>query len=195
MSRKVTLVKYIVSLLAGFIISVAIGAVNTVEVKAAPDIVMVNATDVNVRSQATTTSKSYGKVSKGTMLNRNEERADGWSCIDYAGKKAYIKSEFLTPYTMGFASVSLPTATETTGLDFALPTATTSAVAASSVPVAATAPAVTKSQPVSSGGTVWIPRTGSKYHRNPNCSNMRSPSSMSESDAINAGYEPCKKCY
>ena len=193
MSKKEMIVKYVLGLFAGILLSAAIGAISTVEVMAAPDVVVVNATDVNVRSQANTTSKSYGKVSKGTMLNRSEERADGWSCIDYAGKKAYIKSEFLTPYTLGFASVPLTLDSETVGLVVAAPAATTAAAAA--VPAVATTPAVTKSQPASSGGVVWVPRTGSKYHRNPNCSNMRSPSQMSEIDAINAGYSPCKKCY
>lgn len=42
---------------------------------------------------------------------------------------------------------------------------------------------------------VWIPRTGSKYHSNPNCSNMKNPSQVSLSQAQSWGYEPCKKCY
>lgn len=42
---------------------------------------------------------------------------------------------------------------------------------------------------------VWIPKTGSKYHRNSSCSNMKNPSQVTKSQAINRGYEPCKKCY
>lgn len=42
---------------------------------------------------------------------------------------------------------------------------------------------------------VWISGTGSKYHSNPNCSNMSSPTQISLSDAEARGYEPCKKCY
>lgn len=42
---------------------------------------------------------------------------------------------------------------------------------------------------------VWIPRTGSKYHSNPNCSNMKNPSQVSKDQAVSMGYEPCKKCY
>lgn len=76
--------------------TMVVGIGKTVDVFATPDIVVVNATNVNVRSEANTSSKTYGKVKKGTMLNRSEERADGWSCIDYAGKNAYIKSEYLT---------------------------------------------------------------------------------------------------
>ncbi len=46
-----------------------------------------------------------------------------------------------------------------------------------------------------SGGTVWVTRSGKKYHSNPKCSKMRSPIEMSVTDAIQSGYEPCDKCY
>ena len=46
-----------------------------------------------------------------------------------------------------------------------------------------------------SGGDVWIPRTGSKYHSSPTCSNMRNPSQVSRSEAVARGYEPCSKCW
>ena len=42
---------------------------------------------------------------------------------------------------------------------------------------------------------VWIPKTGSKYHRKSSCSNMKNPSQVSKQVAIQRGYEPCKKCY
>ncbi|MBQ7329729.1 MAG: MBL fold metallo-hydrolase [Oscillospiraceae bacterium] len=42
---------------------------------------------------------------------------------------------------------------------------------------------------------VWIPKTGSKYHSSSSCSNMKNPSKVTKSEAINLGYEPCKKCY
>lgn len=42
---------------------------------------------------------------------------------------------------------------------------------------------------------VWIPRTGHKYHSNPNCSNMKNPSKVDIQTARNLGYDPCKKCY
>ena len=43
--------------------------------------------------------------------------------------------------------------------------------------------------------TVWIPRTGDKYHSSPNCSNMIDPTEVSISYAIAQGYPPCSKCY
>lgn len=42
---------------------------------------------------------------------------------------------------------------------------------------------------------VWIPRTGSKYHRNASCSNMKDPTQVTRQEAESRGYEPCKKCY
>ncbi len=42
---------------------------------------------------------------------------------------------------------------------------------------------------------VWIPRTGSKYHSNSGCSNMKNPSQVTKDNAVSMGYEPCKKCY
>ena len=42
---------------------------------------------------------------------------------------------------------------------------------------------------------VYISRTGSKYHNNPNCSNMNDPDYVTKTAAINMGREPCKNCY
>lgn len=46
-----------------------------------------------------------------------------------------------------------------------------------------------------SGRTVWVSRTGSCYHSDPNCSNMKDPISMSESEAIEYGRTACSKCF
>lgn len=46
-----------------------------------------------------------------------------------------------------------------------------------------------------SGEMVWIPRTGSKYHRSSSCSNMKNPSQVTRSEAESMGFDPCKKCY
>ena len=42
---------------------------------------------------------------------------------------------------------------------------------------------------------VWIPKSGSKYHSDPNCSNMSNPTQVPISTAKARGFEPCKKCY
>lgn len=42
---------------------------------------------------------------------------------------------------------------------------------------------------------VWIPQSGSKYHRNPGCSGMKDPSQVTRAQAESQGYAPCKRCY
>lgn len=42
--------------------------------------------------------------------------------------------------------------------------------------------------------TVWLSRTGSKYHYRANCSNMSNPIATTLGDAIARGKEPCKVC-
>ena len=42
---------------------------------------------------------------------------------------------------------------------------------------------------------VWVSNTGSKYHSNPNCSNMKNPSQHTLSYAKSMGLSPCSKCY
>lgn len=42
---------------------------------------------------------------------------------------------------------------------------------------------------------VWIPQSGSKYHRKSTCSNMTNPSQVTLSDAIAWGYTACGRCY
>lgn len=42
---------------------------------------------------------------------------------------------------------------------------------------------------------VYIPQTGSKYHNNPSCSNMNNPSHVTIDEALNMGFQPCKRCY
>ena len=52
-----------------------------------------------------------------------------------------------------------------------------------------------KSSSTSSSSTVWVSRTGTKYHSSSTCSGMKSPSSMTKTEAENQGYSPCSKCY
>lgn len=42
---------------------------------------------------------------------------------------------------------------------------------------------------------VWVSQSGSKYHSNSSCSNMKNPTQITISEAKNQGLEPCKKCY
>lgn len=42
---------------------------------------------------------------------------------------------------------------------------------------------------------VWIPVSGSKYHSYAGCSNMKNPTQVTEEEAIERGFTPCKKCW
>lgn len=44
-------------------------------------------------------------------------------------------------------------------------------------------------------GYVWIPNTGSKYHKTSTCSGMKDPSKVTVEEAKSYGYTPCSKCY
>lgn len=50
-------------------------------------------------------------------------------------------------------------------------------------------------EPAAQSEVVWLSRTGTKYHNNPNCGNMKNPIKSTLDDAIASGREPCKKCY
>lgn len=54
---------------------------------------------------------------------------------------------------------------------------------------------VTAIQPENTVNMVWLPENGTKYHSNSSCSNMENPRQVPLDEAVNAGYEPCKKCH
>lgn len=58
----------------------------------------VKATDVvNIRKSDSETADSLGKAQVGEEFALLENRANGWSKIEFDGQEAYIKSEFLEP--------------------------------------------------------------------------------------------------
>lgn len=52
-------------------------------------------TVVNVRSSDSETADKLGKAQEGQIFELLEEKVNGWSKIDFEGKEAYIKTEFL----------------------------------------------------------------------------------------------------
>lgn len=52
-------------------------------------------------------------------------------------------------------------------------------------------------EPSGQGPTVYIASSGNgtKYHSNPNCSNMKGTTALTQAEAEARGYTPCKKCY
>jgi len=59
----------------------------------------------------------------------------------------------------------------------------------------AAAAAAKEAQEKANEQMVWVSRTGSCYHSNPNCSNMKDPWEVPLSQAENMGRRACKKCY
>lgn len=51
--------------------------------------------------------------------------------------------------------------------------------------------------PQSHGNTnlVWIPASGTKYHSNSGCSNMKNPTQVTQDEAVAMGYDACKRCH
>lgn len=50
---------------------------------------------INVRSSDSEAADKLGKISKGTTIDIIEVRVNGWSKINYEGKEAYIKTNYL----------------------------------------------------------------------------------------------------
>lgn len=52
---------------------------------------------VNVRASDSEQAERVGRVQVGEELDLIESRANGWSMVEYEGREAFIKSEFLEP--------------------------------------------------------------------------------------------------
>ena len=53
----------------------------------------------------------------------------------------------------------------------------------------------TQPSPTPSEQLVWIPKTGTKYHSKSTCSNMKNPTQVAQSVAVNREYTACSKCW
>ena len=53
----------------------------------------------------------------------------------------------------------------------------------------------TSQQPSVGGDMVWVSKTGKRYHSNPECSGMKSPSQIPLETARQRGLTPCQNCY
>ena len=53
----------------------------------------------------------------------------------------------------------------------------------------------TQPSPTLAEQLVWIPKTGTKYHSKSTCSNMKNPTQVTQSVAVNRGYTACSKCW
>lgn len=179
--------KQIISIIILFFVIGILPNTNVKEVKAAivQDVVIVNASDVNVRALPNTSSDKLGKVQAGTCLNRSEIRDDGWSCIDYIGQVGYIKTEFLTAYG------ALPVSNTTVATESA-------SVASGIVSNSAGTTAVSNTQPATNENVeemVWLSATGNCYHSKNNCGRMNPSKARQVPLSKASGYSRCSKCW
>ena len=66
-----------------------------------------------------------------------------------------------------------------------------------SVPETTQKPSTTSAQTndENNSETVWIPKSGKKYHCKSNCSRMKNPTEVTKQEAIDMGYTQCGTCY
>ena len=74
-------------------------------------------TPVNVRSSDSEQADKLGKVAGGTKLQVLEQRANGWTKVDYEGKEGYIKTEFLQLAESAAGAETIGTVTATTNIN------------------------------------------------------------------------------
>ena len=74
-------------------------------------------TTVNVRSSDSEQADKLGKVAGGTKLQELEQRANGWTKVDYEGKEGYIKTEFLQLAESAAGAETIGTVTATTNIN------------------------------------------------------------------------------
>jgi len=74
-------------------------------------------TTVNVRSSDSEQADKLGKVTGGTKLQVLEQRANGWTKVDYEGKEGYIKTEFLQLAESAAGAETIGTVTATTNIN------------------------------------------------------------------------------
>lgn len=74
-------------------------------------------TTVNVRSSDSEQADKLGKVAGGTKLQVLEQRANGWTKVDYEGKEGYIKTEFLQLAESSAGAETIGTVTATTNIN------------------------------------------------------------------------------
>ena len=74
-------------------------------------------TTVNVRSSDSEQADKLGKVAGGTKLQVLEQRANGWTKVDYEGKEGYIKTEFLQLAESAAGAETIGTVTATTNIN------------------------------------------------------------------------------
>lgn len=128
--------------------------------------------NLNIRSEESTDSDVIGQLAYGDTIEVTSISGD-WAAVLYDGATAYAAAAYLTEGEI----VPEPEAEAEEGI--------TQEGIAQEEPVEEEAPVQ----------MVWIPNSGSKYHSRSGCSNMKNPTQVPIDQAVNMGYQPCKKCY
>lgn len=123
--------------------------------------------NLNIRSEESTDSDVIGQLAYGDTIEVTSISGD-WAAVLYDGTAAYAAAAYLTEGEI----VPEPEDEPEEGIAQEEP-------AEEEVPVQ----------------MVWIPNSGSKYHSRSGCSNMKNPTQVTIDQAVNMGYQPCKKCY
>ena len=95
----------------------------------------------------------------------------------------------IVPSSSTETTITTPTTTSTV----TAPTTAKTTITTSTTTSTITAPTVNET----SGRTVWITKTGEKYHSKNNCgrTNPKTATQISEKEAQSRGYTACKKCF
>lgn len=169
-------------------------------------ITMYTTSAANVRSGPGTDFDVIDKLQSGTEVTVVFE-TDGWSQLSLEGQEAYVSSDYLTAEIPQAEQTQVepvqaeqpqPVQTEqapTEPVQTEQPQATPADTTPEQTTIPAQADSSVQSNPEPQVEMVWIPESGSKYHRNSSCSGMNNPTQVSKDQAINMGYSACKKCY
>lgn len=72
---------------------------------------------VNVRASDSEAADRIGRVEQGTILNRTEEKINGWSKVVFEDREAYIKSDYLEVISSEIEGEVIGTVTATTNVN------------------------------------------------------------------------------
>lgn len=134
---------------------------------------MYSTTNLNVRNMPNADGEKLGSFQKGTAVEVTGScRETGWLRVKYGSQTGYVSADYMSdekPVVEAMVSAQ-KTSTEKASAD---------------------------SQQKSSGNTVWVSATGSKYHSKNNCGRMNpsKATQMTESQAISIGLGKCSKCW
>ncbi|WP_370550327.1 SH3 domain-containing protein [Hymenobacter sp. BT559] len=157
----------------------------------------VNATSLTLRSSPTTTAGAAATIAGASRVQLLQERADGWSQIQVAQARGYVKSDYLVETQEAVtADVDWPEIAAAGGETYS----SLSPLAASTVAPAHSATIRRVAPKVTTGPKVYVCGNGRTevYHSTESCAAMRRCTYqtlvMSQREAQASGLRGCMKC-